>query len=299
MGDIYPGARVVEAGVGSGGLAMSLLSAIGERGHLLSVERRAGFAEIAVANVESWFGGPHPAWEVVVGDLAEVLPARAGPATVDRVVLDMLAPWENLAAVAEALVPGGLVLAYVATTTQAQPVRGGPARHRAVRRAAGLGVDGADLAPRRAGGAPGPQDDRPHRLPRHRPPPSARHDPAAAHPAAGQGCLRARRRLGAGGRGERTVADKKVRRVRRDVARRAAWRPPGWRPGRAPRPPRTTAADAGCCARRRCPQRRRPAPTGVVVTPATSTGVRGMAHGPARGPAAWVIDPAGSPSTSR
>ncbi|MGO1174530.1 MAG: tRNA (adenine-N1)-methyltransferase [Actinomycetaceae bacterium] len=117
MGDIYPGARVVEAGVGSGALSMSLLSAVGESGSLHSVERRADFAEIAEANVDSWFGRRHPAWTVSVGDLADVLDAKEA-GSVDRVVLDMLAPWENVAPAARALAPGGLLIAYVATTTQ-------------------------------------------------------------------------------------------------------------------------------------------------------------------------------------
>ena len=118
MADIYPGARVVEAGVGSGALTMSLLRAVGDAGSLHSIERREDFAAIARGNVEGFFGGPHPAWELSVGDLSDVLPGIAGPGTVDRVVLDMLAPWENLDAVATALAPGGVLIAYVATTTQ-------------------------------------------------------------------------------------------------------------------------------------------------------------------------------------
>lgn len=118
MADIFPGARVVEAGVGSGALTMSLLRAVGDGGDLLSVERREDFAAIARGNVEAYFGGPHPAWRLEVGDLADVLPRVAEPGSVDRVVLDMLAPWENLDVVADALVPGGVLLAYVATTTQ-------------------------------------------------------------------------------------------------------------------------------------------------------------------------------------
>lgn len=118
MADIFPGARVIEAGVGSGALTMSLLRAVGEHGNLLSIERRADFAEIARGNVENFFDGPHPAWSLEVGDLADVLPDAAAPGSVDRIVLDMLAPWENVEVCAEALVPGGVLVTYVATATQ-------------------------------------------------------------------------------------------------------------------------------------------------------------------------------------
>lgn len=114
MADIFPGARVVEAGVGSGSLTMSLLRAVGDQGSLHSFERRADFAAIARGNVETFFGGPHPAWTLTVGDLAETLQDT----DVDRVVLDMLAPWECLDAVARALTPGGVLICYVATATQ-------------------------------------------------------------------------------------------------------------------------------------------------------------------------------------
>ena len=115
--DIFPGAVVVEAGAGSGALSMALLNAVGERGTLISVERREEFAQIARDNVELWFGTPHPAWDLRVNDLADELNAMP-ESSVDRVVLDMLAPWENLDAVAHALVPGGVLCCYIATVTQ-------------------------------------------------------------------------------------------------------------------------------------------------------------------------------------
>jgi len=118
MGDIFPGAVVVEAGVGSGALSMSLLRAVGESGRVLSFERRTDFATIAQANARAFFGSDHPAWTVTVGDLVESLPAAVEPGTVDRVVLDMLAPWECLDVVGDALIPGGLMICYVATATQ-------------------------------------------------------------------------------------------------------------------------------------------------------------------------------------
>jgi tRNA (adenine57-N1/adenine58-N1)-methyltransferase len=118
MADIFPGARVVEAGVGSGALSMSLLRAIGEHGELVSFERREDFADIARGNARAFFGVDHPAWRVVVGDLVEVLSSAVETGSVDRVVLDMLAPWECLDAVGDALVPGGVLICYVATATQ-------------------------------------------------------------------------------------------------------------------------------------------------------------------------------------
>jgi tRNA (adenine57-N1/adenine58-N1)-methyltransferase catalytic subunit len=121
LADIYPGARVIEAGAGSGALSISLLRAVGDSGSLRSYERREDFAEVARKNVETFFGSPHPAWRLTTGDLVETLGAElaASPhARADRVVLDMLAPWECIDVVARALEPGGVLVAYVATTTQ-------------------------------------------------------------------------------------------------------------------------------------------------------------------------------------
>src|ERR1700723_3443032 len=173
--DVFPGARVLEAGAGSGALSCWLLRAVGPDGELVSFEARADFAEIARENVRKYFGEVPGWWRLVsaplsaraaldpsfrtdrayslrqdsgpVGGADESGPADAGPAdsdptstiasapapgpahdpdestaggtgTFDRVVLDMLAPWENVADAARALIPGGLICCYVATTTQ-------------------------------------------------------------------------------------------------------------------------------------------------------------------------------------
>lgn len=114
LAGIGPGGRVAEAGVGSGALTCSLLRAVGPAGEVHSVERRSEFAEVARRNVRTWFGCEPGGWHLSVGDLADGLQAR----DLDAVVLDMLAPWECLQAAATALAPGGVLVGYVATTTQ-------------------------------------------------------------------------------------------------------------------------------------------------------------------------------------
>lgn len=116
--DIFPGATVVEAGVGSGALSLWLLRAIGPEGTLRSFERREEFAEVARGNVTTFLGETPTNWSITVGDLQEALPGVAQAGTVDRVVLDMLAPWECLDVVADALTPGGVLICYIATVTQ-------------------------------------------------------------------------------------------------------------------------------------------------------------------------------------
>ena len=109
-----PGSRVAEAGVGSGALTCYLLRAVAGEGSVVSVERRADFASVAERNVARWFDGIPATWTLRVGDLAEGIPETE----LDAVVLDMLAPWECLGTAAEALAPGGVLVGYVATTTQ-------------------------------------------------------------------------------------------------------------------------------------------------------------------------------------
>ncbi len=114
LANLGAGARVAEAGVGSAALTCSLLRAVGDEGHVYSYERRADFAAVASTNVQRWFGCLPSAWTLTVGDLVESLVER----DLDALVLDMLAPWECIEAAEAALAPGGVLVVYVATTTQ-------------------------------------------------------------------------------------------------------------------------------------------------------------------------------------
>uniref|UniRef100_UPI004049F5C9 tRNA (adenine-N1)-methyltransferase n=1 Tax=Candidatus Planktophila sp. TaxID=2175601 RepID=UPI004049F5C9 len=114
VADVYPGSRVLEAGVGSGALSLSILRAVGSEGRLHSFERRDDFAEIARKNVADYFGTVPKNWSLTVGSVQDT----EHEDTYDRVILDMLAPWECVEMAAKVLRPGGVFLAYVATTTQ-------------------------------------------------------------------------------------------------------------------------------------------------------------------------------------
>jgi tRNA (adenine57-N1/adenine58-N1)-methyltransferase len=114
-GDIFPGARVLEAGAGSGALTCSLLRAVGPDGRVISYEVRDDHAEHARRNVETFSGGVPANWQLVLSDVVDT---DLADGSVDRVVLDMLAPWEVLDTVARVLVAGGVLMVYLATVTQ-------------------------------------------------------------------------------------------------------------------------------------------------------------------------------------
>ena len=114
LASLGAGARVAEAGVGSGALTCSLLRSVGDTGSVASFERREEFAKVAEANVLKWFGTRPASWSLTLGDFADV----ADVVDFDVVILDMLAPWDCSARASQVLRPGGVLVCYVATTTQ-------------------------------------------------------------------------------------------------------------------------------------------------------------------------------------
>ncbi len=111
--DLFPGARVVEAGVGAGALSMTLLRAIGSSGQLITYEIREDFADMAQKTVSKYFG-PTPNWTLKVSDVETEL----AETDVDRVVLDLPEPWKVIDRAWNALKPGGILLSYLPTVIQ-------------------------------------------------------------------------------------------------------------------------------------------------------------------------------------
>jgi tRNA (adenine57-N1/adenine58-N1)-methyltransferase len=87
---------------------------VGDKGLVDSFERRQEFADVAKKNVESYFGSMPENWSLTLGSVQE----HPHEKKYDRVILDMLAPWECVTMAGDVLKPGGLIMAYVATTTQ-------------------------------------------------------------------------------------------------------------------------------------------------------------------------------------
>lgn len=117
--DIYPGAKVFEAGVGSGALTIALLQAVGDRGSVISYERRDDFARTAMKNIER-FLGPMPNFQLHQRDAYEGIDCGAddGEKLFDRVVLDLPEPWHVVPHAAKALRLGGIYLSFVPTVPQ-------------------------------------------------------------------------------------------------------------------------------------------------------------------------------------
>lgn len=115
--DIYPGARVFEAGTGSGALTMTLLRAVGERGTVVTYEARDDFARTAARNIERYVGAS-PNLIMRQRDAAEDFDPADLQTPFDRVVLDLPEPWRVIPRAARALRCGGIHLSFVPTVPQ-------------------------------------------------------------------------------------------------------------------------------------------------------------------------------------
>ena len=111
--DIFPGATVLEAGIGSGALTMTLLRAVGERGHVISYEIREDLLRGALKNITPMFP-ERPNHTVKLCDLYQGIEEEG----LDRVLLDVAEPWQAVGHAAQALAPGGILLCFLPTVLQ-------------------------------------------------------------------------------------------------------------------------------------------------------------------------------------
>ncbi|MBF8299541.1 MAG: tRNA(1-methyladenosine) methyltransferase-like methyltransferase, partial [Dehalococcoidia bacterium] len=112
-GDIFPGAHVLEAGVGAGALTLVLLRAVGPQGHVTTYEIREDLAAVAARNVKD-FMGDAPQFTLKIGDVY----AGVGERNIDRVVLDVPEPWQAIDTVGKCLHTGGIFISYLPTVLQ-------------------------------------------------------------------------------------------------------------------------------------------------------------------------------------
>jgi tRNA (adenine57-N1/adenine58-N1)-methyltransferase catalytic subunit len=112
-GDVFPGATIIEGGVGAGALTIALLRAVGANGRVISYEIRDDFANLARRNVAQFFGDA-PQWTLKRHDLYEGFDETG----VDRMFLDLPEPGRARGVAARALRPGGVLVSYVPTALQ-------------------------------------------------------------------------------------------------------------------------------------------------------------------------------------
>ncbi|MDO4913894.1 MAG: methyltransferase domain-containing protein, partial [Bifidobacteriaceae bacterium] len=117
LGDIRKGMNILESGAGSGAMSLNLLDAVGEQGSVTTIELRPEFARVAQANAHVYYGSMPSWWNVKVGDFDSVAQTLEEH-SFDRIMLDMLDPWNRLEQAYRVIAPGGVLVMYVTTTTQ-------------------------------------------------------------------------------------------------------------------------------------------------------------------------------------
>jgi tRNA (adenine57-N1/adenine58-N1)-methyltransferase catalytic subunit len=118
LADVFPGAQVLESGIGSGALTTTLLRAVGPTGHVQGYELRADFADRAQRNVESFLGPDQPL-TVEVRDVYDGIELE----DLDRILLDLPEPWQVVKHAERALRSGGILLSYLPTILQVARLR--------------------------------------------------------------------------------------------------------------------------------------------------------------------------------
>jgi tRNA (adenine57-N1/adenine58-N1)-methyltransferase len=111
--DIYPGAKVLEAGAGSGATTMTLLRAVGESGQVISYDTRQDMLDQALANVKLANSDPHNL-TLKLKDIYEGIEDD----DIDRLVLDLPEPWHVVPHASDAMAPGGVLFSFVPTILQ-------------------------------------------------------------------------------------------------------------------------------------------------------------------------------------
>jgi tRNA (adenine57-N1/adenine58-N1)-methyltransferase len=118
LADVFPGAHILESGVGSGALTTALLRAVGPTGHVVGYELRDDFAQQALGNIHGFLGEDVPL-DVHVRDVYE----GVDESDLDRMVLDLPEPWRVVKHATSALRPGGILVAYLPTILQVGRLR--------------------------------------------------------------------------------------------------------------------------------------------------------------------------------
>jgi tRNA (adenine57-N1/adenine58-N1)-methyltransferase len=117
--DVAPGQIVLEAGTGSGGLAMVLARAVLPGGRVTSVERREDHAARARKLIRGFFGAVPDHLDLQIGEVEDAIESVQP----DRIILDIPEPWHSVAPAAKHLTPGGIFCCYLPTVPQVQTVR--------------------------------------------------------------------------------------------------------------------------------------------------------------------------------
>lgn len=113
--DVFPGATVLEAGIGSGSLTLMLLRAVGREGRVISYESRPEFIQMALANIRGLLGEPNNLL-IRERDIREGIVDKE----IDRILLDIPEPWVVIREIVQSLVPGGILATYLPSIVQVQ-----------------------------------------------------------------------------------------------------------------------------------------------------------------------------------